>query len=67
MNEQEAEYLTTEQLLNRIPYAESTIRAFMTKGVLQRDVHYVKAPGRRRLFFKWSAMQEWLTGQQSAA
>lgn len=52
------EYLSVTQLEQRIPYKAQTIRNLMSKGVLRRDVHYVKPRG--RIIFRWSAVQTWL-------
>src|SRR5262245_15682603 len=57
------QYLSVQELATRIPYAEQTIRNFMSRGVLRLNVHYVKLNGRGRPIFRWSAIQRWLEGQ----
>lgn len=52
------EYLTVDQLSQRIPYAPQTIRNLMSKGVFRLNVHYVRP--RHRVMFRWSAVQAWL-------
>lgn len=53
------EYHTTKELSKRIKYAEQTIYNWVCQGKLKRGVHYVK-PTKRKLLFKWSAMQAWI-------
>lgn len=55
------EYLTTEELSNRIKMAPGTIRNLVWKKSFQENVHYVKPTG-RKLLFVWSACQNWLHG-----
>lgn len=55
------EYLTTEELSQRIKMAPGTIRNLVWKGELVKDVHYLK-PTSRKLLFVWSSVQKWLHG-----
>jgi hypothetical protein len=55
------EYLSFTELARRIPYAPQTLRNLMSRGVLRRDVHFIKPRG--RIIFKWSAVRAWLEGR----
>lgn len=55
----EKEYLSLEELCQRIPYRPQTIRNLMTQGVLLEGVHYFK-PTSRRVVFKWAAIKNWV-------
>lgn len=57
-------YLSVRQLAARIPFAEKTIRNFMTTGELIEGVHFFKC--RRRVMFLWSAMRVWVEGQAAS-
>jgi len=56
------EYLTTQELSNRIKMAPGSIRNLVWKGVFREKVHYVK-PSARKLLFVWSSVEQWLHGQ----
>lgn len=51
-------YLSVEQLCERIPYAESTIRNLMGAGDLREGDHYFRRRG--RIMFSWPAMRRWV-------
>lgn len=53
------EYLTTEELSQRIKMAPGTIRNLVWKKILKEGVHYVK-PSARKLLFVWSGIEQWL-------
>ena len=53
------EYLTTEELSQRIKMAPGTIRNLVWKKELQQDVHYLK-PTSRKLLFIWTEIEKWL-------
>lgn len=55
----EKEYLSLDELCQRIPYRPQTIRNLMSQGVLLKGVHYFK-PTSRRIVFKWLAIQRWI-------
>lgn len=57
------EYLSVKQLAQLIPYREQTIRNLISAGEFREGVHYYKR--RRRVIFKWSAIQLWLNEQQT--
>jgi len=56
------EYLSLQELCQRIPYRPQTIRNLMSQGVLQQGVHYFK-PTQRRIVFKWDAVKRWIEGE----
>lgn len=56
------EYLSVKQLTQLIPYREQTIRNLISAGEFTEGVHYYKR--RRRLIFRWSAIQQWLNEQE---
>lgn len=58
----EKEYLSLEELVERIPYRPQTIRNLMCRGVLLEGVHYFK-PTQRKVVFKWSAIRRWIEGE----
>jgi uncharacterized protein YheU (UPF0270 family) len=55
------EYLSIEELVERIPYRPQTIRNLMSQGVLREGTHYFK-PTQRKVVFKWSAIRRWIEG-----
>jgi len=57
------EYLTTQELSDRIKMAPGTIRNLVWKRTLREGVHYVK-PSARKLLFVWSRIEQWLYSQQ---
>jgi hypothetical protein len=52
------EYLSVEQLAQRIPYKPRTIRNLIWRGVFLEGVHYTRLTGRP--IFLWSRVQELL-------
>ena len=56
------EYLTINELSNRIKMTPGTIRNLIWKNSLIENVHYVK-PTSRKLLFVWSAIEAWLYGK----
>jgi len=57
------EYLTIQELSDRLKVAKQTIYNWVSMGRFQAGLHYMK-PSRRRLLFVWSAIEAWL--RQSA-
>jgi len=53
------EYLTVQELSNRIKYAKQSIYNLIQKGTFVQDKHYIK-PSRKKVLFIWSAVLEWL-------
>ncbi|MFQ5801385.1 MAG: hypothetical protein ACE5JQ_00640 [Candidatus Methylomirabilales bacterium] len=53
------EYLSVDQLAQRIPYKPKTIRNLMCRGVFLEGVHYTRLTG-RPIFF-WSRVEQLLT------
>jgi hypothetical protein len=58
----EKEYLSLDELVQRIPYRPQTIRNLMSQGVLREKIHYFK-PTQRKVVFKWSAIRRWIEGK----
>jgi hypothetical protein len=58
------EYLSVRQLAQLIPFREQTIRNLISTGEFKEGVHYHKR--RRRVIFRWSAIQSWLGEQRTA-
>jgi len=57
------EYLSVKELAQLIPYREQTIRNLISAGEFKEGVHYCKR--RRRVIFKWSAIQLWLNEREA--
>lgn len=57
------EYLTTNELSQRIKMAPGTIRNLVCKGVFVNGVHYIK-PTSRKLLFIWGEIEAWLHGNE---
>jgi len=51
------EYITTQQLAERINYDERTIRESWKDSVLLEGVHYIRPFGGRKILFLWSAIE----------
>ena len=58
------EYLTTEELSERIKMAPGSIRNLVWKKTFIENVHYVK-PTERKLLFIWDACENWLYGHSN--
>ena len=58
------EYLTIDELSDRLKIKPKTIKNKMAAGIFQKGIHYFspKGIGPR---FKWSAVQAWLEGGES--
>lgn len=54
---QEIDYLTTEQLSDRIRYDARTIRTQLKDRVLIEGIHYVRPFGGRKILFIWQAIE----------
>ena len=59
------DYLTIAEAAELLRVKPLTIRERMRLGVFRRGVHYFRRPGTRALF-KYSALVEWLEGQDGA-
>lgn len=53
------EYLTTDELSQRIKMKPGTIRNLVSNGTLILNVHYVK-PTPKKILYVWSAVEQWL-------
>jgi hypothetical protein len=60
-----ASYLSMNELVERIPYKEKTIRNLMSTGELVEGQHFFKRLG--RVMFSWPAMRAWVEGHESGA
>lgn len=50
-------YLSAEQLAEVTPWTPDAIRRMVTRGMLQRGVHYFQPGGKgTQLIYKWSAI-----------
>lgn len=58
------EYLTVQELSQRIKYAPGSIRNLVWQGRLLEHVHYYK-PCRGKVLFVWSAVELWLKGSMA--
>ena len=52
-----AQYLTTEQLAERIHYDPRTIRNRLKDSVLLEGVHYFRPFGGRKILYVWEAIE----------
>lgn len=55
--ESEQEYLTTDELSERIKYDARTIRERLKDSVLLEGVHYFRPFGGRKILYIWTAIQ----------
>jgi hypothetical protein len=55
------EYLTTDELSDRIKMSQGTIRNLVWRNIFVENVHFVK-PTPRKLLFVWSEIENWLHG-----
>lgn len=55
------EYLTTNELSQRIKMSPGSIRNLISHNEFKLNVHYVK-PTSRKILFIWSAIEKWLWG-----
>jgi hypothetical protein len=53
------EYLTTEELCDRIKYQKQTIYNLIHRRVLVPGKHFLK-PTPKKILFRWSAIQAWI-------
>ena len=53
------EYLTINELADRLKVAPKTVQNKMSAGIFQRGIHYFSPKGLRPRF-KWSAIVAWL-------
>jgi len=51
------EFLTTEELSQRIKYDVRTIRERLKDSVLLEGVHYIRPFGGRKILFVWEAIE----------
>ena len=51
------DYLTTEQLSERIHYDPRTIRTQLKDRVLIEGIHYIRPFGGRKILFLWQAIE----------
>ena len=52
-----SEYLTTEQLAQRIHYDPRTIRNRLKDSVLIEGVHYIRPFGGRKILYLWEVIE----------
>ena len=56
---EQEEYLTVNELSQRIKFAKQTIYNLIHKNVFVHGKHYEK-PRPKKILFKWSKVKEWL-------
>jgi len=60
------EYLTTEELSQRIKYDARTIRERLKDSVLLEGVHYIRPFGGRKILYIWEAIEQDMLNQSSS-
>ncbi|MCK8603119.1 helix-turn-helix domain-containing protein [Desulfoferrobacter suflitae] len=58
------EYLTTDELCDRIKYRKQTVYNLIHKRVLIAGKHFVK-PTPKKILFKWTEMLRWVENKGS--
>ncbi|OGT81486.1 MAG: hypothetical protein A3J35_07970 [Gammaproteobacteria bacterium RIFCSPLOWO2_02_FULL_52_10] len=53
-----SEYLTTEELANRIKYNPRTIRTQLKDSVLLEGKHYFRPFGGRKILYIWDSIEQ---------
>jgi predicted DNA-binding transcriptional regulator AlpA len=53
------EYLTIDELSNRIKFSKQTLYNFIYEGTFVLGKHFLK-PTPKKILFKWSAIQAWM-------
>lgn len=51
-------YLTTKRLAQRLHYSTRHVREYLKDRVFLEGIHYVRAPGGRKLLFIWEKIEE---------
>jgi len=51
-------YLTTEKLAERLNYSVRHVREYLKDRIFIEGIHYVRAPGGRKLLFVWERIEE---------
>lgn len=57
-------YLSPQMLSERLPYSARHIRDYLKDRVFLEGIHYVRAPGGRRILFIWERIEEALNGTE---
>jgi len=57
-SESTSEFLTTEELSERIKYDERYIREHLKDSVFLEGIHYIRPFGRRKILFIWEAIEK---------
>jgi excisionase family DNA binding protein len=60
----QTEYLTVEELSERIKFSKQTLYNMISKGEFILQEHYLK-PRPKKILFKWSAIEEWMENASS--
>lgn len=58
------EYLTTDELCDRIKYRKQTVYNLIHKRVLIAGKHFVK-PTPKKILFKWAEMLQWIENKEN--
>jgi hypothetical protein len=59
----EKEYLSLKELCEHIPYKPQTIYNWISDGVWELGMHYLK-PTSHKLIFHWPTIVRWLEGKK---
>lgn len=59
------EYLTTEELAERIKYDPRTIRERLKDSVLLEGIHYVRPFGGRKILYIWEIIERDMLNQSA--
>ena len=58
LNENNSEFLTCEELSERIKYDPRYIREHLKDSVFIEGIHYIRPFGRRKILFMWDAIEK---------
>ena len=51
-------YLSTDKLAERLNYSTRHVREYLKDRIFIEGIHYVRAPGGRKLLFVWEQIEE---------
>jgi predicted DNA-binding transcriptional regulator AlpA len=57
-------YLTTEELSERMKFAQQTLYNHIHEKVFQQGVHFIK-PSRKKILWIWPEIEKWLLEKSS--
>jgi len=59
------EYMSVDELSSAIKFSKQTLYNKIFSGEFVKGYHYIK-PSRRKVLFKWAAIEEWLNADCNA-